>query len=339
MEKFIVHTQAQPLGSNVAESRTVVPASSFGIVLGMAGLGNCWHMAQSYWEVSHWIPDVLCGLTTVIWFALVIGFIYKWFFQKDFALAELNHPVQCCFIGLLPLSTLLVAMWIYAFFPALAVMLIVLSVIGQLGFSMYRFGGMWRGGRRLKDTTAVIYLPSVAGNFVSAIALAGIGYIDFGKLLFGAGLFSWLALESTIINRLLVEDELSPAIRPTLGIQLAPPVVGAVAYLGVSGGEVDLFFFSLMGYGFVQLLFLMRLLPWFWRSGLNPSFWAFSFGITAVTLACMRAGTIAPHSFFASAAPFIFILANVAVIFLFILTAWLLMIGRLFKQQAFAAGT
>lgn len=333
-----MNTQNQPLASNVTESRFVVPSSSFGIVLGMAGLSNCWRTAQSYWDISHWIADVLCALTAIIWFALVIGFIYKWIGQQEFAFAELNHPVQCCFIALVPVSTLLVGTWVYALFPALGVALIVLSVIGQLGFSMYRFAGMWRGGRQLKDTTAVMYLPTVAGNFVSAIALTGIGYVDLGKLIFGAGLFSWLALESTLINRLLIEDELATAIRPTLGIQLAPPVVAAVAYLSVSGEQVDLFFFGLMGYGFVQLLFLMRLIPWFSRSGFNPSFWAFSFGVTALTLACLQAGIIAPHSFFASAAPFIFLMANLVIISLFVLTARLLMLGRLFKQETVATG-
>lgn len=327
-----MNTQTRSLACNVKKSRSVVPASSFGIVLGMAGLSNCWRTAQSNWDVSHWIADLLCGLTAIVWFALVIGFIYKWIAQKEFALAELNHPVQCCFIGLMPVSTLLVAMWVYALSPALGVTLIMLSVIGQLGFSMYRFAGMWRGGRKLKDTTAVMYLPAVAGNFVSAIALTGIGYVDLSKLIFGAGLFSWLALESTLINRLLVEDELTTDIRPTLGIQLAPPVVAAVAYLGVSGGQVDLFFFSLMGYGFVQLLFLLRLIPWFSGSGFNPSFWAFSFGVTALTLACLRAGMIAPQSIFAIAAPFIFLMANVAIILLFIITFRLLILGRLFKQ-------
>jgi tellurite resistance protein len=82
-----------------------------------------------------------------------------------------------------------------------------------------------------------------------------------GKLFFGAGLFSWFALESIITYRLHLGDELAPALRPTLGIQLAPPVVGATAYLAVTAA--DLAFYAMFGYGVLQLLFLARLAPWF----------------------------------------------------------------------------
>jgi tellurite resistance protein len=42
---------------------------------------------------------------------------------------------------------------------------------------------------------------------------------------------------------------MAPAMRPTLGVQLAPPAVGAVAYLGVTQGPPDIFAHALIGYG------------------------------------------------------------------------------------------
>ena len=44
-----------------------------------------------------------------------------------------------------------------------------------------------------------------------------------------------LALESVILHRLLVHDALAVPLLPTLGMQLAPPAVGCVAYLGLAG--------------------------------------------------------------------------------------------------------
>ena len=52
------------------------------------------------------------------------------------------------------------------------------------------------------DTAPTLYLPTVAGNFTSAAALGGLGHPDWGWLFLGAGIFSWLALESLIIQRL-----------------------------------------------------------------------------------------------------------------------------------------
>jgi tellurite resistance protein len=39
-------------------------------------------------------------------------------------------------------------------------------------------------------------------------------------------------------------------------------MVGAVAYLGVNGGVPDLVAHALVGYGLLQALLLLRLLPW-----------------------------------------------------------------------------
>jgi tellurite resistance protein len=218
--------------------------------------------------------------------------------------------------------------------PALGSALVVVGALGQLGFSTYRSGGMMRGGRKLGDTTAVMYLPTEAGNFVSAIAMSALGWTDLARLFFGAGLFSWLAIESILTYRLYLGEELPPAIRPTLGIQLAPPVVGAVAYLSVTGGSLDWPFYAMFGYGILQFLFLARLAGWFSASGTTPAFWAFSFGVTALGLACLRAATIAPNSLFASLALPLFIFVNVFIGALFLMTLRLLWQGRLFRRTA-----
>lgn len=311
-----------------------VPASAMGIVLGMAGLGNCWRVAHTLWGANPVVSDVIFAVTTVIWGILVLAFASKWLTHRAEAMAEARHPVACCFIGLIPVATMLVAVWLHGYVPAVGTALIVIGAAAQLGFSTYRSGGMMRGGRKLGDTTAVMYLPTVAGNFVSAIALSTLGWADLAKLFFGAGLFSWLAIESILTYRLYLGDELPPAIRPTLGIQLAPPVVGAVAYLAVTGGTLDWPFYAMFGYGLLQFLFLARLAGWFSASGATPSFWAFSFGVTALGLACLRAATLAPASLFATLALPLFMFVNVFIAALFLMTLRLLWQGRLFRRTA-----
>ena len=153
-----------------------IPASAMGIVLGMAGLSNCWRVAHTLWGVMAAVSDVLFAVTTLIWAVLVLSFVAKWLAHRDEALAEARHPIACCFIGLIPVATLLVAVWLHGFVPAIGSTLIVIGVIAQLAFSTFRSGGMMRGGRKLGDTTAVMYLPTVAGNFVSAMAMTSLGW-------------------------------------------------------------------------------------------------------------------------------------------------------------------
>lgn len=121
--------------------------------------------------------------------------------------------------------------------------------------------------------TPVLCLPRVASSFVTAASLGALGLADWGQAFFGAGLFSWLAIESVLIHRLLTADPLPPPLRPTLGIQLAPAPVGALAYLAVTQGPPDILAHALLGYGVLQALVLVRLLPWIAKQPFAPTYW------------------------------------------------------------------
>jgi tellurite resistance protein len=151
-----------------------------------------------------------------------------------------------------------------------------------VAFAAWRTGGLWAGGRDALATTPVLYVPSVAGGFVLATAAGALGYATLGALAFGAGLFSWLALESVILHRLLVHEALAVPLLPTLGIQLAPPVVGCLAYLGLTAGPADRFALALFGYGLLQALVLVRLAGRIRAQRFAPSYWAITFGVTAL---------------------------------------------------------
>ena len=89
-------------------------------------------------------------------------------------------------------------------------------------------------------------------------------------------------LVSAILARLRTGPALAPAVRGIIGIQLAPAFVGGNAWLAVNGGQVDVFLLLLVGYGLLQLAFLMRLLPWVLEGGYAMSLWGFSFGLAAM---------------------------------------------------------
>ncbi|MBC8740323.1 dicarboxylate transporter/tellurite-resistance protein TehA [Paraburkholderia sp. UCT31] len=309
-----------------------VPASSFGIVLGMAGFSNCWRFAHVIWGMDARIGDALSALTAIVWLTLLAGYAMKWWRDRDDAMTEFEHPIQCCFIGLVPVSTSLVGMWVATWSETAGTALVIGGAAGQLGFSTYRSGALLRGGRSQLDTTAVMYLPTVAGNFVSAIALSTLGYMDAAKLFFGAGLFSWLALESVITHRLYTAEPLARGVRPTLGIQLAPPAVASVAYLSITHNSVDMVFLALFGYAVLQLLLLSRLLPWFMETGFSPAYWAFSFGGTAFVLASMRTSSLHAHPLVDVLALPLFVLLNLTILSLFIATVRLLLLGKLFMK-------
>jgi tellurite resistance protein len=309
-----------------------VPASFFGIVLGLTGLGSAWRAAHQVWQLPAVIGEALMAAAAIVWAVLVLFFLLKWIFVRDLAIGEAHHPVQCCFIGLAGVATVLIAIAVLPYSRKAALILYGAGAAFTLGFALWRTGLLWQGEREHAATTPVLYLPTVAGGFVASIGASALGYPDWGQLAFGVALFAWLAIESVLLHRLYTVTSLAVALRPTLGIQLAPPAVGAVAYLGVNGGVPDIFAHALLGYGLMQALLLLRLLPWIMRQPFAASYWGFTFGTTAIAIAPIRMVGHGDTGAMAELAPYLFIGANVAVGLIALGTLRMIVQGRLLPQ-------
>lgn len=311
-----------------------VPASFFGIVLGLIGAGNSWRAAHELWGLPAVVGESLMLAGVMVWLVLLILFAAKWIFSREAGLSEAHHPVQCCFIGLVGVSTMLVAIAIRPYSHPVALAIYAVGGVFTLGFALWRTGILWQGGRSPEATTPVLYLPTVAGSFVTAIGASVLGFPDWGKLAFGAGLFSWLAVESVLIHRLYTVTALPPAMRPTLGIQLAPPTVGALAYLSVTSGPPDMVAYGLVGYGLLQLLLLARLLPWILEQPVSAAYWSFSFGLTALASAMLRMILRGDTGPMATLGPLVFVIVSALIAVLILRTLWLLVTGRILPPAA-----
>lgn len=311
-----------------------IPASFFGIILGLAGLGSAWRQASRVWGLPHAVGECIMAVAAAVWALLLVLYLGKWILMRQDAVGETRHPIQCCFVGLVGVSTMLVAGAALPYSRLAAEALFALGATFTLAFALWRTGQLWHGERDPATTTAVLYLPTVAGSFVTAIVASTLGHPDWGQLAFGAGLFSWLAIESVLLTRLYTAPALLPALRPTLGIQLAPPTVGLLAFLSVADGPPGLLAHALLGYGLLQALLLIRLLPWIREQAFAPSYWGFSFGATAIATApivMIGRGDIGPAMLMA---PYLFGLANLLIGLLALATLRLWFQGRLLPQAA-----
>ena len=306
-----------------------VPTAFFGMILGLVGLGGSWRFAATLWsEALRHVADAIMMTAAALWCVLIVLYAAKWIWARAEAVAEFRHPIQCCFVGLVPVSTALIGIALRPYLPLIAAVLATIGIVGQLIFGMYRTGQLWQGGRDPSTTTPVLYLPTVAGSFVSTITLSVVGHPDWGVPFFGVGVLSWLAIESVLVQRLYAV-ELPPPLRPTLGIQLAPPTVGCAAYLSITSGPPDIVAQMLLGYGVFQALLMLRLLPWIVRQPFAPSYWAFTFGLSAIATSFLRfveRGVPGPIS---AAAPYVFLAVNAAIDSIAVGTLWLLLRGRL----------
>jgi tellurite resistance protein len=256
--------------------------------VGVGGLGTGWRAAAVLWGVPAAVGEGLMAIAVATWLALVLLYVAKWVWAREAALAEWRQPLLCCYVGLGPAATLLAALAVRPHAPDAARWLFVAGAAGQVAFAVWRTGALWAGGRDPPATTPVLYLPTVAGGFVLSTAASALGHATLGALAFGAGLFSWLALESVILHRLLAHAPLAVPLLPTLGIQLAPPVAGCVAYLGLAAGAPDRFALALLGYGLLQAMVLVSVVPRIRVQPFAPSYWALTFGVPALATAPAR---------------------------------------------------
>jgi tellurite resistance protein len=312
----------------------VVPASYFGMVLGLAGLGGAWRHAARVWGLPSLVGEALMLIAAIVWALVLALYAAKWIVARETALKEIDHPIQCCFVGLIGVATMEIALAALPYSRLAAQILCAVGAAFTLCFAVWRTGILWQGGRDPGATTAVLYLPSVAGAFVTATAAAALGYGDWGQLAFGAGLFSWLAIESVLMHRLYTVAPMPRELRPTLGIQLAPPVVGAVAYLSVTTHAPDSLAYAMVGYGLLQALLLLRLLPWLRQQPFAPSYWAFTFGATALATAPLIMVERGTTGAVASLAPYLFVATNVVVGVIAVATVGLMFQGRLLPKAA-----
>lgn len=314
--------------------RTNLPVSFFSMAVGTLAWGQCWQAAALVWQLPAALVALASALGLLVWLVLLVAYAYKCWVEPKLVYGEFTHPVQSTMTALLPVSTLLAALTLKPWIPELAWGLLGLGVGSQLVLGLWLAGRFWQGGRSPESMNASVYLPSVAQNFVAATACASFACPTLAALFFGAGLFSWLALDSMVTGRAATLASLEPAQRPVQGIQLAPPVVGGLSYLSLTSGPPDLMALMLFGYGLYQALLAIRQLPWTLQAPFAPSYWAFSFGVMALASMGLRLWARAPASapdewLWPLLATVLFALANGVLVVLLWYTARLGLQGRL----------
>jgi hypothetical protein len=83
---------AKPFGVDMAQLSNI-PASFFGIALGLAGLGGSWRAAHVAWRLPAVFGEVLMLLAAVAWATVTLLYVVKWIRDRDAALAEMN--IRC----------------------------------------------------------------------------------------------------------------------------------------------------------------------------------------------------------------------------------------------------
>jgi tellurite resistance protein len=290
-----------------------VPASLFSVVMGLGGLAAAWRAAARAYAVSPWVADALLAVTAALWVGLAVAQGMKAFAARDRLRAELDHPVEGSLAALGPASLLLVAAGLAVHARDLALVLFWIGAAAQLALGVWVVGRWLTAAIEPRLVTPALYLPPVVGNLLAAIAAAAVGQTDAGWLFFGAGVVAWVIVGATLLGRYLSAGELHPALRPLVGLELAPPAVALVAWQALAGAGPDEVSRTLLGWSLFVALVLLRLAGRFREVPFGPAYWAFAFPLAALSTATLRLTSAAPSSVGAAIALPLFVVANAVI--------------------------
>jgi tellurite resistance protein len=287
-----------------------VPASLFSTAAGLGALSAAWRGAARAYAVSPWLADALLAVAVALWVALFAAQVVKAFGAAGKLRAELEHPVEGSLAALAPIALLVLAAGISIHYRELATVLFWIGAAWQLVHGVW-IAGRWLGGSvEPKLVTPAMYLPTSVGNLAAAIAAGTVGRTDVGWLFFGAGVATWVVLAAVLLVRHLSEGELTPALRPLLGIELAPPALALAAWQALEGNGGETTSRALLGIALFVALVLVRLVGRFRDVPFTPAYWAFAFPVATLSAATLRAP---PGSVAGDLALPIFVVANALV--------------------------
>lgn len=257
------------------------------MVLGLGGLSNAWRAASELWAVPRGVAELLAALATAIWAFCLLALIWKWRFERAAALAEFTDPTQGAFAALIPMSTLVVSLVLRHSWPQIAWAVFIAGLLLQVLIGVWSTAELWSSERKPEAVTPILLMPTVGACFLSAAAAGIFQLPELGLLFFGAGFISWLVTESVVLQR-LQSHTLPINLRATLGIHLTPAAIASVASLALTQGPPSQITQMLFGYALFQGLVLLRLAPWLREQHFSPAAWAYTFGVSALSLAAIR---------------------------------------------------
>lgn len=259
-----------------------LPITFFGSVMGLTGLSIAWLRSAEVFDFSA-LPGLVLLHFSAAWF-LVLSALYlmKLLRYPSRVAVEFHHPVKVNFFPAFSISILLLGIGFLHLRPQLAVYLWWIGA-GLHLLATLRILSTWlRGDFRIQTLNPAWFIP-VVGTILVPVAGTTIASPEISWFFFATGFFHWIALFTVLVYRLIFHTTLPERLIPTLFILVAPPAVGFIALVKLSGtlGPAERLLYH---FGLFTLLLLFSMLKRFARLPYYVSWWAYTFPLAAATL-------------------------------------------------------
>jgi tellurite resistance protein len=294
------------------------PVSLFASVMGMGGLSIA---CQKYAEVFG-LTDIFGSfflLLAYVCFAIVGSiYSYKLLRYRQEVIAEFNHPVRANFFPAISIGLLLLAIGTSGFNRDLAMGLWMLGAGVHLTFTVVIVSRWITRNYEIAHSNPAWFIP-VVGNIIVPILGVELVNREISWFFFSIGVSFWLILFTIIVYRIVFHHQLAEKYIPTLFILIAPPAVGFISYVKLTG-HFDAFAHILLYLALFLFLLLISMFPYFFRVRFFVSWWAYTFPLCALTIAMIAAFKHTGYSAFAIAATALLLVSFLAVVIVLLKT-------------------
>ena len=274
-----------------------MPISFFAMVMGLAGLTLAWEKASEIYQFSSIIFSTLLVQSILVFILLAVMYIYKGLNFREAILKEWANPIKMNFIPAISISLLLFAVAFMSISVQVSLVLWATGTILHMVISMMVMNSWLHHEKfEIHHMNPAWFIPAV-GNVIVPLAGVPLGYIELSWFFFSIGMMFWLILMIIVFNRIIFHTPLPEKLLPTLFILIAPPAVGFMAYVKLTGG-LDAFAQVLFNFALFLTILLLSQLPRFARLPFFMSWWAYSFPLAAMSIASMVMGLITGKEFY-----------------------------------------
>ena len=293
-------SSATPVAAHAAHAGRLAhfPVALFSTVMGMAGLTIAWLKAHHTGGVPVEIGVVLRWLASALYLFLLAMYGSKLLRHPEAVKADRAHPIRLNFFPAISIGLLLLSISWAQDAPAVAQWMWGIGAAVHLMFTLFAMSSwIHHTHYDIKHANPAWFIP-VVGNLFVPIVGARFASPELGWFFFSIGLVFWLVLMTIVLYRLFFHEPLPARLTPTLFILIAPPSVGFLAYVALTG-QVDAFARVLYFTALFLTLLLASNAVRFFRLPFFISAWAYSFPLAAMTIATFEMSARSGQAFYA----------------------------------------
>ncbi len=206
----------------MSQSLRFMPVSTFGAVMGVAGLALCTRSAAGVLDVPGWIAEAFALLAVAMLVALLIAYGYKCLCYRTDVAGEWQHAGLLAFFGTVPIALALAGGCIHPYAPSLAAAMWTVSCVLWALIAIPALGRWLRGGVDLVQVNTG-WMIMLIGPVPMAVGGLAVGAPDSARVMLSIGLaFTPLVMVLAFV-RTIIGPALQPGVRALSFILLVPP--------------------------------------------------------------------------------------------------------------------